>query len=598
MALIKSEIQTASNGQRYFNFDSGLGIVSTGGSEIQTSVDGQRFLVTDVGLGITPPITTGVSSEIQVDANGQRYHVTDVGLGIVHGVTSGSRSEIQISPNGQRYLVTSSGLGIDSSLGTFNGVKSEIQSDPTGQKYYVSDLANPLNSLFTHIAVTGAEYNAGGYQLTFDRDMQVANGLITDGVLFRKNYVTTDLNIDDYFQLPCAVATPGQWECTDATIDTFAGEITIQSGGKALFEDLTISVGKTYDVTYRMLSGSGGDVSCGGTGNIGASLSISPEDLTVRITAGSSNQTIRIRPSAAAVVFSRMTVKEVTFDEENIVPASGVLTGDTVVYQVPFAVAAVAGDTVDVDFDVVTGALFEIDNPRVISGDKDFDLGCTPSGTTMRWDCSQADISGGIAILNQFSGAKITQLWRGLGDASSGTNPTQGFHKGSYTINVLQNDVDFQVRMWGGVDSVVGTGNLSGTIFGATVSIGQIADRTSIGTVEIHIDSLEMTLQAAKLRTMQVRLINNPSQGTYQASIYQGTKDTGTSELSEDLATGVTGVRVESIAGTGLVTIKIDDVIAFTVNDGDIWWAAVSGSKVSWSSENSGTIELGQGRVV
>lgn len=82
----------------------------------------------------------------------------------------------------------------------------------------------------------------------------------------------------------------------------------------------------------------------------------------------------------------------------------------------------------------------------------------------------------------------------------------------------------------------------------------------------------------------------------YIASIYQGQKTTGTTELSESLATGVTALKVESDAGTGLVTINVDGIEVLTVADGlTDSVLGISGSTVSWSSENTGTIQLGQG---
>lgn len=85
--------------------------------------------------------------------------------------------------------------------------------------------------------------------------------------------------------------------------------------------------------------------------------------------------------------------------------------------------------------------------------------------------------------------------------------------------------------------------------------------------------------------------------GVYIASIYQGTKTTDTTERTERLATGVTGVDIVSNAGTGLITVKVDHIVAFTVADGVSKSVTVSGAYITWSSANSGTAEIGQGKL-
>ncbi len=83
--------------------------------------------------------------------------------------------------------------------------------------------------------------------------------------------------------------------------------------------------------------------------------------------------------------------------------------------------------------------------------------------------------------------------------------------------------------------------------------------------------------------------------GTFTASIYQGTKTTDATIRTEPLATGATKVLVQSNAGTGLVTVYNNGNIIGTVFDGEIKQFDVTSGTVGWSSPNAGTIELGQG---
>lgn len=88
-----------------------------------------------------------------------------------------------------------------------------------------------------------------------------------------------------------------------------------------------------------------------------------------------------------------------------------------------------------------------------------------------------------------------------------------------------------------------------------------------------------------------------PWAGGYVESIYQGLKDV---DGEENLATGVTGVRVSNATGSGTVTVSVDGVAlspAFaTANEIERFWK-VSGTEVSWAMSGVTSFELGQGKA-
>ncbi len=85
--------------------------------------------------------------------------------------------------------------------------------------------------------------------------------------------------------------------------------------------------------------------------------------------------------------------------------------------------------------------------------------------------------------------------------------------------------------------------------------------------------------------------------GTYLASIYEGTKDTNS---NENLATGVTGVRIKNVIGTGTIALTVDGTNLLPVFDTtvhSVYHWPTTGTNVSWVMTGVTQFDLGQGRI-